>query len=131
MGISGEAVLLQRIIDELLNKLEPGDSIYTSTVECSSLSGTASASGNTTLVTPASGKHLRIFYVSYNPTTATTAAFRFGEAGTLWFKNAVPAKSIVAKDWNARHLAGAVDEPLILNLADAVSTNWNVFYNEV
>mgnify|MGYP001573983118 CR=1 FL=1 len=95
-------------------------------------SGQVSASGNNTLVTPASGKKLRLFYVSYNPLLAIEAAFRFGASGSLWLRNNITANSVIAKDFGAfRSLEGAVDQALLLNLSLAVSTNWNVFYVEV
>ena len=134
MTVSNEAVLLQQLINELLNKCEPGDQLH-ALIDCVDVlpaGGTAGDSGNNTLITPASGKTLQLYYVSYNPQAAVTAAFRWGEAGNLWLKNTVPAKSVIAKDWGAsRHFDGGVDQPLILNLSGAASVNWNVFYTEV
>lgn len=95
-------------------------------------SGSASGSGNNTVITPASGKRLQVRYLSYNPVTAVECAFRFGTTGSLFFRNAVPAGAIVAKDFgDHRCLTGAVDEVLILNLSAAVATIWNCFYNEI
>lgn len=97
-----------------------------------SASGQASGSGNNTVVTPSSGKRLRIYYLSYNPLAAVEAAYRFGAAGTLFLRNNVTANSVIAKDFgDLRYLQGAVDEALILNLSSAVTTNWNAFYQEV
>ena len=94
-------------------------------------SGQVAGAGNNTILTPDSGKHLRIFYASYNPFAAVQAAFRFGPAGTLWLVNSVVANSVIAKEFGpTRLLEGAVDESLILNLSDAVATNWTVFYEE-
>jgi hypothetical protein len=94
--------------------------------------GEATASGNTTVVTPATGKKLHIGYLSYNPLTATQCAFRFGASGDLFLMNRVMATGIVAKDFgDLRYMEGGVNEALILNLGDAVSTLWNVFYVEV
>ena len=96
-------------------------------------SGTVSSLGNNTVITPASGKRLSIAYLSYNPALAVEAGFRLGAAGTLMLKNSLTAGgSVIAKDFgDFRHVLGAIDEPLILNLSLAVSTNWNVFYREV
>ena len=95
-------------------------------------SGQATASGNNTLITPTSGKALRIFYAAYNPLASVEAAFRFGAAGTLWLRNNLVANSVVSKDFgDLRYLQGAVDEALILNLSLAASVNWTVFYKEV
>ena len=95
-------------------------------------SGQVTTLGNNTLLTPASGKKLRIYYVSYNPLVAVEAAFRFGAAGALWLRNNITANSVIAKDCgDLRYLEGAVDEVLILNLSLGVAVNWNVFYLEV
>lgn len=95
-------------------------------------SGSVSSSGNNTLLTPSSGKKLRVFYISYNPATAAECAFRFGDSGTLWLRNSVPATSVVAKDFHgSRYIQGGVDESLILNLSGAIVTLWNCFYIEV
>lgn len=96
-------------------------------------SGSASSSGNNTLLTPAAGKKIRVYYASYNPSAATEVAFRFGAAGTLFLRNSiVTAGSIVAKDvGDARYVEGAANEALIMNLTNAVATIWNVFYVEL
>lgn len=97
-------------------------------------SGSVSASGNNTCVTPTSGKRLRVIYASYNNKGgAVEAAFRFGAAGTLWLRNALTvAGGVIAKDTGGFWcLEGAVDEALILNLDTAVEVIWNAFYVEV
>ena len=97
-----------------------------------SVSGQVSGSGNNTLITPTSGKALRIFYASYNPLVAVEAAFRFGASGGLWLRNNITANSVIAKDFgDLKYVQGAVNEVLILNLSLAVAVNWNVFYQEV
>lgn len=100
--------------------------------ELTPASGSVSSSGNNTVVTPASGKYLRLAYASYNPALAVEAGFRFGAAGTLFLRNSVSAGAVVAKDFgDMRCLEGAVDEPLILNLSVGVATIWNALYQEV
>lgn len=95
-------------------------------------SGSVASSGNNTLITPAAGKKLRVYYCSYNPALAVEAAFRFGAAGTLFLRNSITANSVIAKDFGAlRYVEGAVNEVFILNLSLAVSTIWNTFYVEV
>lgn len=95
------------------------------------LSGSASSLGNNLLITPTTGARLHIYYVSYNNSGVVEAAFRFGTAGTLFLRNnLVMAGSIVAKEFGTKYLAGAVNEALYLNLSQAVSTIWNVFYSE-
>lgn len=95
-------------------------------------SGQVNGLGNNTLITPASGKKLRLYYANYNPLLAVEAAFRFGAAGTLFLRANVVANSVIGKDWgDFRYVEGAVDEALILNLSLAVATNWNAMYVEV
>ena len=94
--------------------------------------GQATALGNTLLLTPASGKSLRLWYVSYNPATAAEIGFRFGAAGTIWLRNNLVANSVIAKDFkDFKFIQGAADEELYLNQTPAVTTNWTVFYLEV
>ena len=94
-------------------------------------SGQVSGLGNNTVVTPASGKLVRVYYASYNPLLAVEAAFRFGSTGSLWLRNNVTANSVIAKDFgDFRFVQGTANEVLILNLSLAVSTNWNVAYQE-
>ena len=97
------------------------------------LSGTTAAAGNTALVTPPAGMRLRVSYLSYNPSGAVGAAFRFGAAGGLFLYNDLAiGGGVVAKDFgDDRCVLGAVDEALYLNLSGAVSTNWNIFYEVV
>ena len=124
---------LIEILNELLLKTEPSDTQPVSGVGALSIAaGTASGIGNTTIITPASGKRVRVYYVSYNPALAVEAGFRFGAAGTIWLKNNLVANSVIAKDFgDMRFIQGAVDEVLIINLSLAVNTNWTVFYVEV
>lgn len=97
------------------------------------VSGSANGSGNNTLITPSSGKKLRIYYLAYNPSAAVECAFRFGAAGGLFLRNNLTqGGSVVAKDYgDGKYVEGAVDESLILNLSAAVATIWNVNYIEV
>ena len=95
-------------------------------------SGSVTGLGNNTLITPASGKKIRLSYVSYNPALAVEAGFRFGAAGTLFLRNSIGAGSVVSKDFgDMRYVEGAVDEALILNLSVGVATIWNALYVEV
>jgi hypothetical protein len=96
------------------------------------VSGSVAGSGNNVCITPASGKKIRLFYLSYNPSGAAECAFRFGAAGTLFLRNSVGAGAVVAKDFGEfRNLEGAANESLILNLSSAVSTIWNAIYQEI
>lgn len=102
-------------------------------IQLTPASGTVANSGNNTLITPAAGKKLRVYYLSYNPSAAVLIAFRFGAAGTQFIRNDIAsAGAIVSKDFgDFRFVQGATDEALILNLGGAVSTLWNAFYVEV
>jgi hypothetical protein len=97
-------------------------------------SGTATAAGNTSLITPTSGHLIRLAYLSYgsdsNP--KVTVAFRFGTAGVLFLRNSINIGNIVTKDFgDLRYVEGTVNQPLFLNLSTGSSILWNVFYIEV
>jgi hypothetical protein len=96
-------------------------------------SGSANQSGNNSVITPSAGKRIRLAYVSYNPSGAVEAAFRFGSSGTLFLRNnLVTGGSVIAKDFgDFRYVEGGVDQPLMLNLSAAVTTLWNALYTEV
>ena len=94
-------------------------------------SGQVTTSGNSTLVTPASGNRLRIFYLSFNNTTATVECY-FAFGSTQFLRNNVLANSVIAKDFgDFRCIQGAVDQALVLNLSVATTVNWNALYVEV
>lgn len=124
---------LTDLLAELSAKTEPVDSQTVSGVGVLTYaSGQAAGLGNNTVITPAGGKLLRVYYAAYNPLVAVEAAFRFGATGALWLRNNLTANSVVAKDFgDFRFVQGATDEVLILNLSLASATNWNVFYKEV
>lgn len=96
-------------------------------------SGDVSTAGNTTLITPTSGKRLRIIYVSYSPSDIATVGFRFGSTGPLWLRNTITVGgTIIAKNFGDFYcMEGAINEPLVLNQSAAVTTAWNVFYTEI
>lgn len=84
------------------------------------------------LITPSSGKRVRVNYCSYNPLEQVEAAFRFGAAGPLFLKNEIKGYGIVSKEFGSRRfIEGNVDEPLNLVLGANVATNWSIFYEEV
>lgn len=94
-------------------------------------SGQVTTSGNTSLVTPASGATLHVHYCSYNPKAATEAGFRWGSTGTIFLRNDVTANSVIAKDFGeTRYIMGKPDESLFLNQSVATTVNWTVFYTE-
>lgn len=97
------------------------------------VSSSTAASGNTAVVTPASGKAVRVHYVSYNPSSdQNEIAFRFGAAGAKFLLNTVPAGSIIAKDFgDAKYVTGAIDEVFYFYQGFGASSNYNVFYSIV
>lgn len=109
------------------------DSVYVATAKVIAVSGSVSASGNNTCVTPTSGKKLRISYLAYNPSAAVEAAFRFTTGGALFLRNSLTvAGSVIAKDYgDFRYIEGGVNETLELNLSSGVATIWNANYVEV
>lgn len=95
-------------------------------------SGSVNSVGNNTVITPTSGKKLRLSYLSANNASATELGFRFGAAGTLFLRNNLTANAVVAKDFgDFRYIQGAVNEALILNLTLGVTVIWNCLYIEV
>lgn len=96
-------------------------------------SGTASSSGNTSIVTPTAGKKVQLRYISYNPLAVNDVYFRFGVAGTkILYNSIVAAGSIITKDFgDFRYIEGAINEVLYINLLNAASTIWNIFYTEI
>lgn len=87
----------------------------------------ATASGNNTIYTPASGKFIRLYFFGYSAganVTGVLAGLRFGTSGTIFDKQyLVAAGQPYARNIQAgkRYIDGAVDEPLIVNL-DATQT---------
>lgn len=125
LGVIGRSV-----ITEMLTGAAP-ISVTPSGLVLHLASGTASSSGNNLIVTPTSTFTLRVHYASYNPSAATTCAFRFGTSGTMFIKNALTTGgAVIAKDFgDFRYVEGAADESLYLNLSGAVDTIWNVLYS--
>ena len=86
---------------------------------------TASLSGDTTVATPASGKHLGLQYICLSADGANTAdvtvIVKFGAAGGAKYKVSLKAGAIWARNIGARMrwLPGAVDEALFVNLSAA------------
>ena len=123
-GAATEATLAS-LLTELQQKVEAVGALTVA-------SGQVTTLGNNTLITPTSGKKLRLYHVLYNPLLAVEAAFRFGAAGTLFLRTNVLANSVIGKDYgDFKYMQGATDEALILNLSLGVATNWNVMYVEV
>jgi len=95
-------------------------------------SGSANGAGNNVILTPGSGKRLRLHYVSYNPDDAVEAAFCFDSGASFLRNHLGVGGSVIAKDFgDLRYCEGPIDESLNLHLSAAVTTIWNVMYVEV
>lgn len=127
-------VTLAALLTELQLKADLGETQPVSVAATipTVVSGSVAGLGNNTILTPAAGKRLRVFYLSYNPLLAVEAAFRFGAAGSLFLRNNVLANSVIAKEFGfGKYVQGAIDESLILNLSLGVNVIWNAHYVEV
>jgi len=93
------------------------------------LGGQSVSSGNNILLTPPSGKAIRVHYASYNIKTDCEVGFRFGPAGNIWLQNDTVAKSVIAKDFgDFRWIEGEPDEALYLNVSITAVVNWTIIY---
>lgn len=97
---------------------------------------TATASGDTTIITPGAGKKIRLFKFSYsadgNNAAGTVVALKFGtnpEIDKQW----LDPKQPYADGLTMRYYDGGIDEALKINLSAAVSTGIyvNVAYQEI
>lgn len=87
------------------------------------------ASGNTTLVTPAAGTRVRLkaFMFVNNGASVVQAGLRFGATGTIFFFGDVAADGGArAMNLIDAYLEGAVDELLIANLSAAGDVDFTV-----
>ena len=101
------------------------------TLQLTPAGGQVSSSGDNTLITPSSGKLLRIYYLSYNNTTATVECY-FTFAGVNFLRNKIIANSVIAKDFgDFRCVQGSVGGTLVLNLDTATPVNWSCMYVEI
>lgn len=97
----------------------------------------ASSSGNTLVLTPTSGYSIRLHYLLLNADGANsadvTAALRFGVAGGLIYTVCLKAGSIFARNIGAglKHIEGATNEALYVNLSAAQTVNVTVEWEEV
>jgi hypothetical protein len=93
----------------------------------------ATASGNTTIQTPAGGKKIRVKLIDVwnNGTAAITVYLRFAAAGTAQFKKTLNSYTgfiinLIGTNWE-----GAADEALIINLSAAGTVDVTVMRDEV
>lgn len=97
------------------------------------VSGLVNSTGDNTVITPSSGKKIRLYYFSYNAAEGPVeVALKFG-SGTEFLRNYLAALgSTIAKDFgDLRCLEGATNEALNLNLSTNVDVIWNAFYVEI
>jgi len=93
----------------------------------------ATASGNTTIQTPAAGKKIRVKLIDVwnSNTAAITVYLRFAAAGTARFKKTLAANTgfiinLIGTNWE-----GAADEALIINLSAIGIVDVTVMKDEV
>jgi hypothetical protein len=96
---------------------------------------TVAGSGDNTFHTPASGKQIRLEYVSLSAdaanSSAVTATVKL--AGGDRYKVSLLPGAIWARNIGAgkRHVLGATDQPLVVNLSAAQSVHVSIEYDEV
>lgn len=97
---------------------------------------TVSASGDTPVVTPATGKKVRLTYLAFSADGANTADvvayLKFGSGAGI-YKVSLTPKAIYARNIGAgrRYVEGAVDEALSVNLSIGQGVHVTVEYEEV
>jgi|SRR6267142_3954273 len=97
------------------------------------VSGQVSSAGNNIIITPNSGKRIRVYYGSYNllDATVTEIYFKFA-SGNPFLRNKITQYSVIAKEFGTiRPMAGLINDTFIINLDQATRVNWNVSYEEM
>lgn len=93
----------------------------------SAIATTIAAAGDTTLLTPAAGKRLRVVWVSAIPSPDNTGANRvrlkFGTSGSPFYETYALAH------WEL--FDGPTDAPLVVNLATGEPVSVTVHYREI
>lgn len=99
---------------------------------------TVSASGETSIVQPASGKSIRLWWYNIGADPANSAnvvaSFRFGTGGTDFFKTGLSqygAASGHSFKAGKSYYQGGVDESLYVNLSAAQTVYVNIDYEEI
>lgn len=94
---------------------------------------TITSSGNTTVITPASGKRIRVFWVSYVPSSdnsnANLVKVGFGTASGSIDSGQEFYRGFVVSHWEP--FTGAVDKSVIVNTATAEAINGTIHYQEI
>jgi hypothetical protein len=96
-------------------------------------SSVATATGDTTLVTPPGGQRVRLFFFGYSASPANgapvMAALRFGSSAAFDNQYLSPSQPY-ARNIGAgrRYIQGGVDEALIVNLSAAQTVYCNIEY---
>lgn len=94
--------------------------------------GVATSSGDTAIHTPASGKKCRLYWIglssSQDNANENLVIVKFGASGPAVYRWRMGSPGAFAH-WEI--LDGAVDQPLILNLANGEDIDWNITYEDV
>jgi len=93
-------------------------------ISLSALNGNSSA-----LVTPASGKALRIKFISLEHSADVDLGFRFAAAGTIYYLRIT--KGLYVSNLIGANAQGAADEALYLNSSAATNVKGYILYSEV
>ena len=91
----------------------------------SSYGAVLSTSGDTAVLTPASGKRIRVFWVSLIPNSDNTVA----NLVTVKFTSTVLYLGYAIAHWEV--FTGSTDEVLTVNLANAQPVAFTVHYQEI
>ena len=94
---------------------------------------TATASGNTVVLAPSSGKKLRVKYIFIfnNGAGSLTVGLRFTETGDLHFSANLSGQTGHSENLTGCHWIGGADESLYVNLSGVGDVTVTVMYDEV
>jgi len=94
----------------------------------------ATASGNTAIVTPTSGKAIRVYYIHFSNRDTVNASprvgLRFTTTGTIYFSSTLAATGMINANLLPHYWEGAVNEALYVNLSAAGNVDVTVLYGE-
>lgn len=93
------------------------------------ISNTYGAAGNYTIVTPASGKAIRLKFIGLESSAAVDVGYRFAAAGTIYYLRSTAGP--YATNLMGCNVQGAADEALILYASGAVTVRGYAVVTEV
>jgi hypothetical protein len=93
------------------------------------ISNTFAGAGNYTVKTPASGKKIRLKFISLELSAAVDLGYRFAAAGTIYYLRTTAGPYV--SNLMGCNNEGAADEALILNASGACTVKGYALYSEV